>query len=159
MPSFSFDFRVVKKPVEKKIKSTHNDGHKRLSLVVNTTEEGLFFVTNNNVDYEISLDSYNCANTYEVYITKLYKGKIIKYSTPGSVIGNAKNYIRFIPGNTVRGYISKNLNTLKEEFHVEHVLIDIPLNTEIKQKFYDNFKQIINHLDVKLKVIRQSQFI
>lgn len=159
MPSFSFDFRVVKKPVEKKIKSTHNDGRKRLSLVVNTTEEGLFFVTNNNVDYEISLDSYNCARSYEVYITKLYKGKIIKYSNPSSVIGNAKNYIRFIPGNTVKGYISKNPNTLKEEFHVEHVLIDIPLNAEIKKKFYDNFKQIVDYLDVKLKVIRQSQFI
>lgn len=159
MPSFSFDFRVVKKPVEKKIKSTHNDGCKRLSLVVDTTEEGLFFVTYNNVDYEISLDSYNCARSHEVYITKLYKGKIIRYSNPGSVIGNAKNYIRFVPGNIVKGYISKNPNTLKEEFHVEHVLTDIPLNLEIKRKFYDNFKQIVDYLDVKLKVIRQSQFI
>ena len=159
MPSFSFDFKVVKKPVEKKIKSTHNDGHKRLSLVVNTTEEGLFFVTYDNVDYKISLDSYNCASSHEVYITKLHKGKIIRYSNPGSVIGNAKNYIRFIPGNTVKGYISKNPNTLKEEFHIENVLIDIPLNVEIKKKFYNNFKQIVEYLDVKLKVIRQSQFI
>lgn len=159
MPSFSFDFKVVKKPVERKIKSTYNDGHKRLSLVVNTTEEGLFFVTYNNVDYEISLDSYNCAHSHEVYITKLYKGKIIRYSNHGSVIGNAKNYIRFAPGNIVKGYISKNPNTLKEEFYVENVLMDMPLNIEIRKKFYDNFKQIINYLDVKLKVIRQSQFI
>ena len=158
MPSFNFDFRVVKKPVEKKIKSTHNDGHKRLSLVVNTTEEGLFFVTDNNVDYEISLNSYNCANSHEVYITKLDKGRIIRYSNPGSIIGNAKNYIRFIPGNTVKGYIRKNPNTLKEEFYVESVLLDIPLNREIKQKFYGNFEKIINYLNVKLKVIRQSQY-
>ena len=159
MPSFNFDFRVVKKPVEKKIKSTHNDGRKRLSLVVNTTEEGLFFVTNNNVDYEISLNSYNCTNSHEVYITKLHKGGIIRYSNPSSIIGNAKNYIRFIPGNTVKGYIYKNPNTLKEEFYVESVLTDIPLNTEIKKKFYDNFKQIIDYLNVKLEVIRQKQYL
>ena len=158
MPSFNFDFKVVKKPVEKKIKSTHNDGRKRLSLVVNTTKEGLFFVTHNDVDYEISLSSYNCANTHEVYITKLHEGRIIRYSNPGSIIGNAKNYIRFIPGNTVKGYIYKNPNTLKEEFYVENVLIDIPLNKKIKQKFYNNFKKIIDYLDVKLKVIRQSQY-
>ena len=158
MPSFNFDFKVVKKPVKKKIKSTHNDGHKRLSLIVNTTKEGLFFVTNNNVDYEISLNSYNCANSHEVYITKLHKGGIIRYSNPGSIIGNAKNYIRFIPGNTVKGYIHKNPNTLKEEFYVESVLTDIPLNTKIKKKFYDNFEKIIDYLNVKLKVIRQSQY-
>lgn len=158
MPSFSFDFKVVKKPVEKKIKSTHNDGRKRLSLVVDTTEEGLFFVTHNGVDYEISLDSYNCAHSHEVYITNLYKGKLIKYGNPSSVIGNSKYYIRFAPGNTVKGYISKNPNTLKEEFHVENVLIDIPLNIEIRKKFYNNFKNIIKYLDVKLKVIRQNQY-
>lgn len=158
MPSFDFNFQVVKKPVERKIKSTHNDSHKRLSLVVNTTEEGLFFVTNNNVDYEISLNSYNCAHSYEVYITKLHKGKIIRYSRPGSIIGNAINYIRFVPGNTVKGYIFKNPNTLKEEFHIENVLVDIPLNIEIIKKFYNNFDKIIEYLNVKLKVIRQNQY-
>lgn len=159
MPSFSFNFKVVKKPAEKKIKSTHNNGYKRLSLVVNTTEEGLFFVTYNNVDYEISLDSYNCANSHEVYITELHKGKVIRYINSGRIIGNAKNYIRFTPGNTVKGYIAKNPNSLKKEFHVENVLTDMPLNIEIRKKFYNNFKQIVEYLDVKLKVIRQSQFI
>lgn len=159
MPSFNFNFKVVRKPAEKKIKSTHNNGYKRLSLVVDTTEEGLFFVTYNNVDYEISLNSYNCANSHEVYVIDRYKNKIIRYIDPSRVIGNAKNYIRFTPGNIVKGYISKNPNSLKEEFHVENVLTDIPLNIEIRKKFYNNFKQIVEYLDVKLKVIRQSQFI
>lgn len=156
MPSFDFNFSVVKKPAENKIKSTHNDGHKRLSLVVDTTEEGLFFVTYNNVDYEISLDSYSCANSNEVYITRLDEGKIIRYSNPSNIIGNAYNYIRFIPGNAVKGYISKNPNTLKKEFHIENVLFDVPLDLDIKRKFYNNFEQIVNYLNVKLEVIRQS---
>ena len=159
MPSFSFNFKVVRKPVEKKIKSTHNNGYKRLSLVVNTTEEGLFFVTYDNVDYEISLDSYNCAYSHEVYVIDQSKNKVIRYSTPSKIIGNAKNYIRFTPGNIVKGYISKNPNSLKKEFHVENVLMDMPLNIEIRKKFYNNFKQIVEYLDVKLKVIRQSQSI
>lgn len=158
MPDFNFNFKVVKKPFEKKVKSTHNDSHKRLSLVVDTTEEGLFFVTNNNVDYEISLNSYNCAYTHEVYITKLDKGKIIRYSNPSRYIGNCRPYIRFIPGNTVRGYIIKNPNTLKEEFYIENVLIDIPLKMEITKKFYNNFKKIVKRLNVKLEVLRQNQF-
>lgn len=157
----TFSFTVVKKPIERKeTKSKHSNVKiKGLSLVVNTTEEGLFFVTYGGKDYPISLDSYNCANSHEVYITQLHKGKIIRYSNPGMVIGNAKNYIRFIPGNLVKGYIFKNPNTLKEEFYVQNVLIDTPCDIEIKKKFYDNFKQIIDYLNVKLEVIRQKQYL
>ena len=158
MPNFDFTFKVVKKPIEKKIKSTNNDNNKRLSLVVNTTKEGLFFVTHNNVDYEISLNSYDCTNTHEVYVTTLHKGKIIRYSNPGNYIGNAINYIRFVPGNTVKGYIFKNMYTLKEEFCVESVLVDVPLKIEITKIFYNNFKQIIDYLNVKLKIIREGKY-
>lgn len=156
----TFSFTVVKKPIERKeTKSIHSNVKiKGLSLVVNTTEEGLFFVTYGGKDYPISLDSYNCANTHEVYITKLHKGKIIRYSNPSSIIGNAGNYIRFIPGNTVKGYIFKNPSTLKEEFYVQNVLINIPCDIEIKNKFYANFENIIKYLNVKLKVIRQHQY-
>lgn len=155
----TFSFAIVRKPIERKTKSIHsNVKTKELSLVVNTTEEGLFFVTYEGKDYPISLNSYNCANTHEVYITKLHKGKIIRYSNPSSIIGNAGNYIRFIPGNTVKGYIFKNPSTLKEEFYVQNVLIDIPCDIEIKNKFYANFKNIIKYLNVKLKVIRQHQY-
>lgn len=157
----TFSFAIVKKPIERKeTKSIHsNVKTKGLSLVVDTTEEGLFFVTYEGKDYPISLDSYNCANTHEVYITQLHKGKIIRYSNPGMVIGNAKNYIRFIPGNLVKGYIFKNPNTLKEEFYVQNVLIDTPCDIKIKKKFYNNFKQIIDYLDVKLEIIRQKQYL
>lgn len=158
MPSFSFI--VVKKTTERKqTKSTHqNIKHKGLSLVVDTTEEGLFFVTYNGVDYRISLDSYNCNRSNEVYIMKLYKGKIIRYSTPGSIIGNAKNYIRFVPGTYVKGYIFHNINTGKEEFYVEHVLTDIPFDVEIRKKFYKNFDIIKYLLNVRLKKVRESQW-
>ena len=157
----TFSFAIVKKPIERKeTKSKHsNVKTKGLSLVVDTTEEGLFFVTYEGKDYPISLDSYNCANTHEVYITQLHKGKIIRYSNPGMVIGNAKNYIRFIPGNLVKGYIFKNPSTLKEEFYVQNVLIDTPCDIKIKKKFYNNFKQIIDYLNVKLEVIRQKQYL
>lgn len=156
----TFSFTVVRKPIERKeTKSIHsNVKTKGLSLVVNTTEEGLFFVTHEGKDYLISLDSYNCANTHEVYITKLHKGQIIRYSNPSSFIGNAINYIRFIPGNTVKGYIFKNPNTLQEEFYVQNVIFEIPCDIEIKKKFYANFKNIIKFLNVKLKVIRQHQY-
>lgn len=158
MPSFSFT--IVKKPIERKqTKSTHsNIKHKGLSLVVNTTEDGLFFVTYNGVDYTISLDSYNCNRSNEVYIMKLYKGKIIRYSNPGSIIGNAKNYVRFIPGTYVKGYIFHNVNTGKDEFYVEHVLTDIDFDVEIRKKFYKKFKLIKYLLDVKLKKFRESQW-
>lgn len=158
MPSFSFT--VVKKPAEKKqTKSTHsNIKHKGLSLVVNTTEEGLFFVTYNGVDYRISLDSYNCNRSNEVYIMKLYQGKIIRYSNPGSIIGNAKDYIRFVPGTYVKGYIFHNDNTGKEEFYVEHVLTDIGFDVEIRKKFYEHFNVIKYLLNVRLKKVRQSQW-
>ena len=53
------------------------------------------------------------------FLTTLDKGKIIRYSNPSRYIGNCRPYIRFIPGNTVRGYIIKNPNTLKEEFYVK----------------------------------------
>lgn len=158
MATFSFTF--IRRPIGKKeTKSIHsNVKTKRLSLVVNTTEEGLFFVTHEGKDYPISLDSYNCANTHEVYMTKLHKGQIVRYSNLGHIIGNAGNYIRFIPGNTVKGYIFKNPNTLQEEFYVQNVIFEIPCDVEIKKKFYANFKNIIKYLNVKLKVIRQHQY-
>lgn len=154
MPSFSFT--VVKKTAERKrTKSTHsNIKHKGLSLVVDTTEEGLFFVTYNGVDYTISLDSYDCSRSNEVYIMRLYKGKVIRYSNPGSIIGNAKDYVRFIPGTYVKGYIFHNPNTGREEFYVENVLTDIEFDTEIRRKFYKNFKIIKSLLNDRLKKVR-----
>lgn len=157
-----FKLSTISKKVGKHIvtKGNHSNVIKSgLSLVVDTTEEGLFFVVYENKNYEISLDSYNCAKSNEVYITTLHKGKIIRYSSPSRRIGNAKNYIRFIPGNTVKGYIFKNEKTSKEEFYVEEVIFDFPNKLEQLRKFYANFKQIVDYLDVKLKVIRQSQFI
>lgn len=162
MGAMGFNFSVIKRPTEKK---TDNTLHKETAIkrgllsVVKTTDDGLFYITHENVNYDISLDSYDCTNSFDVYDTnRLHKGRVVRYGKYGTPIGNSDHYLRFLPGNHVKGHLYKNIKTMKIEFHVDNVLFDNGVEKEDRDKFYANFKTIIEYLDVKLANIRAKMY-
>ena len=47
---------------------------------------------------------------------------------------------------------------MKIEFHIDNVLFDNGVEKEDRDKFYANFKTIIEYLDVKLANIRAKMY-
>ena len=158
MGAMGFNFSVIKRPTEKKVNNTlHKETaiKRGLTLVVKTTEEGHFYVTHEDVNYDISLESYDCSRSFDVYNTNwIHKGKVVRYGTCGTPLGNLKGYVRFLPGNYVKGHLFKNISTMKIEFHVDTVIFEWGVNKDERAKFYANMKTIIKYLDVKLEKLR-----